>query len=67
MYESILKVATGDPEFEFKTRNTPMPLTYMIGRRVNTANAGTIIFMTGVAFPLIITQIISYLVVERIT
>jgi hypothetical protein len=27
MYESILKVATGDDDFEFKVRNTPMPIT----------------------------------------
>jgi len=28
MYESILKVATSDPEFEFRTRSTPYPLSY---------------------------------------
>ena len=27
MYESILKVATNDPEFKFKVRNTPYPMT----------------------------------------
>jgi len=30
MYESILKVATDDPNFEFKTRSTPYPLTHEI-------------------------------------
>ena len=33
MYESILKVATGDPEFEFKTKSTPYPLTHELNRR----------------------------------
>ena len=33
MYESILKLATGDPEFEFKTKSTPYPLTYELKRR----------------------------------
>jgi hypothetical protein len=28
MYESILKVATGDPDFKFKLRNTPFPPTF---------------------------------------
>jgi len=29
MYESILKVANDNPEFEFKVRNTPYPVLYM--------------------------------------
>jgi len=40
MYESILKIATDDPEFEFKTRSTPYPLTYEIKKRVATSDAG---------------------------
>ena len=67
MYESILRVATDDPEFEFKTRSTPYPLTYEIERRVKTSDAGQIIFFSAIAYSIVITVTISYLVVERIT
>lgn len=67
MYESILKVATGDPEFEFKTRSTPYPITYEIKRRTATSDAGAIIFFAAIAYSIVITVTISYLVVERTT
>ena len=67
MYESILKVATGDPEFEFRTRSTPYPPTYEVRRRVATSDAGAIIFFSAIAYSIVITVTISYLVVERIT
>ena len=65
MYESILKVANDDPEFEFKTRSTPYPLTYEIEKRVATSDAGQVIFFAAIAYTIVITVTISYLVVER--
>lgn len=67
MYESILRVATDDPEFEFKTRSTPYPLTNEIKKRVKVRDAGQIIFFSAIAYSIVITITISYLVVERIT
>lgn len=67
MYESILKVATKDPEFEFKTRTTPYPMTYEQERRIATSDAGSIIFFAAIAYSIIITVTVSYLVVERST
>ena len=67
MYESILKVATDDPEFEFKTRSTPYPVTYEIRRRTATSDAGAVIFFAAIAYSIVITVTVSYLVVERIT
>ena len=67
MYESILKVATDDPEFEFKTRSTPFPITYEIRRRVATSDAGAVIFFASIAYSIVITVTISYLVVERVS
>ena len=67
MYESILKVATDDPEFEFKTRSTPYPLTYEIRKRVKTGDASQIIFFSAIAYSIVITVTMSYLVVERTT
>ena len=65
MYESILRVATDDPEFEFTTRSTPYPLTYEIKRRSATSDAGAVIFFAAIAYSIVITVTISYLVVER--
>mmetsp|Transcript_5012 Transcript_5012/g.6117 ORF Transcript_5012/g.6117 Transcript_5012/m.6117 type:complete len:398 (-) Transcript_5012:700-1893(-) len=67
MYESILRVATDDPEFEFKTRSTPYPLTYEIKKRVKTGDAGQIIFFSAIAYSIVITITVSYLVVERMS
>ena len=67
MYESILKIATNDPEFEFKTRSTPYPTTYEQKIRTATSDAGAVIFFSAIAFSIVITVTISYLVVERIT
>ena len=65
MYESILKTATDDPEFEFKTRLTAYPPTYELTRRQRTGDAGSIIFFTAIAYGIFITITTSYLVVER--
>ena len=67
MYESILKVATEDPEFEFKTRTTPYPVTHVIKRSTATSDAGSVIFFSSIAYSIVITVTISYLVVERNT
>ena len=67
MYESILKVATDDPNFEFKVRTTPYPLTNELKNREATASSGAIIFFAAIAYSMFITLTASYLVVERIT
>ena len=67
MYESILKTATGDPEFEFKTRSTGYPVNYELKRRSATGDAGSIIFFSAIAYSIVITIMVSYLVVERVS
>ena len=67
MYESILKTATQDPEFEFTTRSSPYPPTYEMKRRIATSDAGSIIFFSAIAYSIVITVTISYLVVERVS
>ena len=66
MYDAILKTATDDPEFEFKVRSTPYPLTHEIEKRVRTRDAGTLIFFSAISYSIVITITISYLVVERV-
>lgn len=67
MYESILKVATGNPDFEFKVRNTPYPVTQETKNMVATSDAGSILFMAGIAYSLLCVSVVSYLVIERTT
>jgi len=65
MYESILKTATKDPNFKFKIRSTPYPPTQFILTRMALTSANTVIFVTAIAYSMIITSVVSYLVVER--
>lgn len=65
MYESILKTATNDTEFEFKTRSSGLPVMHEIWYRIKTSDSGTIIFFSSIAFSILITVTISYVVVER--
>jgi hypothetical protein len=60
MYETILKVALDDPEFEFKTRNTPYPITNVVKDRKVTGNAAAVVFITAVAFYMLITSTIGH-------
>jgi ATP-binding cassette subfamily A (ABC1) protein 3 len=65
MYESILKVATNNPDFSFKVRSTPYPPTQQYINRWSTLNASLIVFITSIGYSVSITSIVSYLVVER--
>ena len=67
MYEALLKTALNDTDFEFKTRSTAYPLTYEVNYRVNTSDAGQIIFFAAISFSILITVTVSYVVVERVT
>ena len=67
MYESILKTATQDPNFKFKVRLTTYPPTQAIKAVRETSNSGIIVLMTAIAYSMMITSIVSYLVVERIS
>ena len=67
MYESILKTALDDPEFEFKVTSRAYPLTHQIKNYVKTSKAGTVVFFTAISYSIILTNIVSYLVNERIS
>jgi len=66
MYESVLKTATNDSSFDFKTKSIPFPPTYEVKIRFTGPNTGTIIFLSSIAYSMMITAVVSYLVVERI-
>jgi len=55
MYEAILKTATGDKDFELKTRLTPYPVTSDVKNRSMKGNAAKIVFFTAVAYGMMLT------------
>jgi hypothetical protein len=61
MYESILKTATDDPEFEFKVRSTPYPLTNVVRQRKVGSNSAAIMFVTAVAYGMILTNLVGHI------
>lgn len=65
IYERILKL--DDPTISFKTKSTPYPPTNQQAQVSRTSSAGTIIFMTAVAYSTLMTMICGFLVNERIS
>jgi hypothetical protein len=65
MYEAILKEATGDPDFTFKTRNSPFPPSHVVMERKAGTDSGTLIFLTATTFSMLLTTIVGQLVSER--
>lgn len=66
MYESILKVAMNDTQFEYKVRNTPYPSTHVVKERKRVGNTIAVIFMSAVAFSMLVTSIVGHIVEERV-
>jgi hypothetical protein len=54
MYESILTLATDDKDFKFKVRNSPYPITNEVKKRKSQGNAAVVIFMTAVAYGMLL-------------
>ena len=67
MYESILKVATDDPEFEFKVRSSGYPLSLDIQNVEDTQEIGTVITFCALAFPVIIVYFALSVIDERVS
>ena len=65
MYESILKVANDDPEFEFKVRSTPYPVKKLEQNDTASKEVGFIIFIIAIAYSLILSIFAAEIVEER--
>jgi len=65
MYESILKVATNNPQFRFKTRNSPWPPTYPVQNRAAGESTSDVLFQMAIAYSQLIMAVVVYLVKER--
>lgn len=67
MYESILKTATEDPDFEFKVRSTPYPIAAEVNEFEQSLDIGTIVFFAAISLPIMLTVIVGAIVSERST
>lgn len=67
MYESILKTALQDPDFKFTLRSSPYPVTDIIRMRMEAFNSGLVVFITAIGFSVMLTGVVSYLVIERMS
>ena len=59
MYESILKVANDDPEFEFKVRSTAYPVMFNAEVTADAEETNFIVFVIAIAYSLILSVIIA--------
>ena len=66
VYESILKIATNDPQFKFKVRNTPYPLTAKLLNLKRGTDSAVIVFMSSLSVSVLSAMIVGYIVSERI-
>jgi hypothetical protein len=66
MYESILKVATGDPDFKYKLKSTPFHPTFEFHFKFTSFTSGLIVLYTAISYSTLLTTVVSYLVHERI-
>jgi ATP-binding cassette subfamily A (ABC1) protein 3 len=67
MYESILRTALDDPEFEFQVSSRAYPTTYEVMQMIKAPKSGSIVFFTAIAYSIVLTNIVSYLVNERVS
>jgi len=65
MYESVLKIATGNPNFSFTTVSSPFPTLAVFKERSKQGNAADYNFMVAVGISLIPTIMVSFILKER--
>ena len=65
MYEAILKVATDDPDFEFKVKSTAYPVVDETRVEFQHKESSIIVFIIAIAYALILSIIVGHIVEER--
>jgi len=65
MYESILRTAMNDPNFNFTVTTEPFPVFWIFKEREKAGNAFDFAFMVGIGLSLIPTVIVSFILKER--
>ena len=67
MYESILKVATDDPDFSFKVRSTPYPVIKNAKVETRAVETSFIVFIASITYSLVLAVLIVQIVEERLS
>lgn len=65
IYESILKTASGNPNFNFEVTTVPYPTMYILKARDEQGNAFEFSFMVGIGIALIPCAMVSFILKER--
>jgi len=65
MYESVLKVATGNPNFKLRVSTHPFPITEMLRQRAKSASGFFIVFVVAIGFAMIPASVVSFIVNEK--
>jgi hypothetical protein len=65
MYESILKKASGNSNLKFKVTTDPFPISERQKEREKSFDGVFIVFVMGIAFAMIPTGVIGFIVNER--
>ena len=66
MYEAVLKQATSNSSFQYTMVNDPMPIVQIFRDREKSGNGIFLGFVLAIAFSLIPTSIIGYLMSEKV-
>jgi ATP-binding cassette subfamily A (ABC1) protein 3 len=65
MYESVLKTASDNTDFTFTTVNAPLPVFDVFTQRQDAGGALDFAFMSALAFAMIPTTMIAFILNER--
>ncbi|CDW85063.1 abc transporter family protein [Stylonychia lemnae] len=65
LYESILKLASNNPNYKFEVSTQAFPVTYNLSKRSAQVNGIFIVFVISIGFALIPASVISFIVHER--
>ena len=65
MYESILRLATGNDNLHFNVHSSPWPVTFKLRRQQQTASSSFAVFVLAIAFSLLPSSIIAFICAEK--
>ena len=65
MYESILRLATGDPDLKFTVVNSPFPIPKSLKDREQVASSIFLVFVVTISYALMQASIISFVCHEK--
>ena len=65
LYESLLKLATGNANLKFKVKTVPFPVNYHLKQEAAPINGIFIVFVVAIGFALIPGSVCGMIVSER--